>query len=164
MSTQWPSHTTRSTHIYAHSGWEHLGELVSRGHDCSSTVATELTRAMSASRRIITISPPEPISTAAHLMVNVFGTERVTDELPFILDNVQGFLWHQPEVAPLGADAALAVAHGLDLGGVDLKDKGTTVAVAAVRLGRLLGVGHVVAEDEGSGEIELSITGIRPDE
>jgi len=90
-------------------------------------------------------------------MVHVLGAERVVDELPFILDNGQGLLWHQPQVALLGADAAIAVAHSLNLGGLDLKDKGTAVAVAAVCLGRLLGVGHVVAREDGL--IELSVTG-----
>lgn len=94
-------------------------------------------------------------------MVNVFGAERVMDELPFIFDDGQGFLWHQPQVAPLAADAALAVAHGFDLGRLDLEDKGTAVAVAAVRLGRLLGVGHVVARDDRLIDLSVQSRGIK---
>ena len=67
------------------------------------------------------------------------------DELALIFDNSQGLRRHQPLVAPLAADAALAVAHRLDLGRLNLEDEGAAVAIAAVRLGGLLCVRHVVA-------------------
>lgn len=66
------------------------------------------------------------------------------DKLALIFDNSQRLLRHQPLVASLAADAALAVAHRFDLGSFDLKDEGAAVAIAAVCLGGLLCVRHVV--------------------
>jgi hypothetical protein len=76
-------------------------------------------------------------------VIHLLGSKRVVDKLALILDDGQGLLRHQPQVASLAADAALAVADRLDLGGLDLEDEGAAVAVAAVRLGGLLGVRHV---------------------
>ncbi len=66
------------------------------------------------------------------------------DELSFILDNGQGLLRHQPQVGPLAANAAVAGAQRDDLGSLDFEDEGAAVAIATVRLGRLLllGFGH----------------------
>lgn len=47
-----------------------------------------------------------------------------------------------PEVGLAVADATIALAHRLDLRGVHLEDERTAVAVATVRLARLLGVDH----------------------
>jgi hypothetical protein len=70
-------------------------------------------------------------------MVHFLGGERVMDELALIFDNDQGLLRHQPLVASLVADAALAVAHRFDLGSFDLEDEGAAVAIAAVCRGGL---------------------------
>ncbi len=78
-------------------------------------------------------------------MVHGLGAKGIVDELSFILDDSQGLLRHQPQVAPLAADAAVAVAHRDDLGSLDFEDEAAAVAIAAVRLGRLLlllGFGH----------------------
>lgn len=86
--------------------------------------------------------PLQALEDRVHLVVKGLGAKSIIGQGVFVsLDGLDLGGLH-PQVALLGADAAVAGADGFDLGQFHFIDECTTVAVAAVCLEGLVCVGH----------------------